>query len=301
MALAETGGTLKEDWNIDNLRAMRLPLEHAVATGKRRKEHLLFFDCEAYGYPCPICEDMPEKFVKPVTFGGKVLGEHVYYKLSCNCEKDMNDNVLTDRSIIDRLKAADIPEEYKNIDWNSWDYSVNKGLCYSFNQTKTYSTGTGIRELIGKGMLFYGHVGRGKTHSGICLMKSIIKKTKLKCKYIPMSDFTEKIISSGENGKYLETIRKFDVLFLDDLDKLSMASEWVQERVFSIFDYMFRNNKTLMLSTNLESIPAMEQYFGRNGEAIMSRVAAKVIFARFMGGDDHRKTRRKNQMTKKVT
>jgi DNA replication protein DnaC len=293
--LADKGEKLPDNWNEENLKSMREPLEHAVDNGRKQPEHLGFFDSEAYGNSCPVCKSSPEEFNKDVVFGGFILGTQKYYILTCSCEMEFNNKIKNRENVVLRFRAADIPESYKAANWIDWDSSVNQTLTNSFFRVKSMSYGTGLSKLISNGLILMGDVGRGKTLSGICLLKSIIENTTKKCKYIAMADFTDNIINSGKDGSYVSGIKKFDVLFCDDIDKLSMASQWVQERVFSLFDEMFRSNKTLILTTNLKTLTSMQEYFGIHGEAIMSRIYDKMDFVTFIGGDDYRKTRRINK------
>ena len=298
MELADKGGTLPENWYEEYIKALRAPWVNAVDSGRKRKEYLDLFDSEAYGYPCPICGSTPDKFEKTIKFGNHIIGVHDSYRLDCDCEENLTNNIREEIGIKERMIHADIPYAYSQLNWNTWDQTVDKGLNESFWKIQGMSYGAGLNKILGNGLVLFGDVGRGKTLSGICLMKSIIEKTKLKCKYIPMADFTSRIMKSGKEGNYIDKIEKNDVLFLDDMDKLSTSSEWVQERVFSLFDNIFRSNKTLILSTNLKTIPDMESYFGTHGEAIISRMVEKMEFFRFTGGDDYRKKRRMENISK---
>lgn len=298
MDLADSGGVLPDNWYEEYLKAMRIPWINAVDSGRIRKEYLDLFDSEAYGTPCPLCGSTPEKFEKTIKFGSHVLGIHDSYRLDCDCEKKLTQNIREEKGIKERMILSDIPAAYSNASWNAWDMTVDKELTESFWKVESMSYGSGLNKILGNGLVLFGDVGRGKTLSGICLMKSIIEKTKLKCKYIPMADFTSRIMKSGKDGNYIDDMQRNDVLFLDDLDKLSTSSEWVQERVFNIFDNIFRSNKTLILSTNLKSIPDMEKYFGTHGEAIISRMVDKMEFFRFTGGEDYRKKRRMDKSSK---
>lgn len=294
--MADKNQTLKEGWFSDYIKELRKPWEKRVHSGDLKKEFLDLFDCEVSGNKCPICKTAPEKYSKEIIWGGHRLGDMTFYRLLCSCWEDLSKQGDKDISTKNRIALADIPVSYSSSTWSSWDQTADKELTKSFHRVKDFSHSAGLSHLIGNGLIMYGDVGRGKTLSGICLMKSVLGNTNLKCVYIPMADFTNRIIMSGKEGDYLTQIERFDFIFLDDLDKLSTSSTWVQERVFSLFDNLFRTNKTLILTTNLKTIPDMEKYFGIHGEAIISRMVDKMDFVKFIGGEDYRKVRRKKKM-----
>lgn len=290
--MADKKQVLPENWWEQYVAEMRKPLEERVKAGKLRKEFLEMFDCEVYGNDCPVCGSTPEPYQKEVVFGGHRLGQFSFYRMTCDCETTIKQKIAEQKEMEERIASADIPDDYIIQTWNDWDPTTNPKITESFRKVQGMSYGAGLNRIIGNGLVLYGDVGRGKTMSAMLLMKEILQKTKSKCKYIPMADFTSRIMRSGKDGNYLDEIEKYDVLFLDDMDKLSTSSPWVQERVFSLFDTIFRKNKTLLLTTNLHTIPEMEDYFGTHGEAIISRMVDCMEFVGFIGGDDYRKKRR---------
>lgn len=293
--MADKKETLPEDWWDQYRKELRKPWENRFEAGTLRKEFLDMFDCEVYGNPCPVCGASPDPYEKEIIWGGHKLGDLPFYRMTCDCENTLKQKLQEQKELEERIVLSDIPGSYISLSWNDWDPLTDQKLTASFRRIQEMSYGAGLNKVVGNGLVMYGDVGRGKTLSGICLMKSILENTKMKCKYIPMSDFTQKIMRSGKDGDYLDNIEKFDLLFLDDMDKLSTSSPWVQERVFSLFDNLFRKNKTLILTTNLKTIPEMEDYFGAHGEAIISRMVDRMEFIGFIGGDDYRKKRRMNR------
>ena len=289
LRMANNKQTLPPGWEKEYFAHLREKWEKEVAAGNVRPEKLEFFDCEVNGSRCPVCGNLPLEINQEMVLGGFKLGEYKLYKLECDCEKKQDNSEVENRETRKRIEAAEIPDDFKNTNWADWDNTVDPGLTQTFEKVRKISSYVGI---VGKGIILMGSVGRGKTMVGICILKSILISTKLKCRFIAMADFTQRIIKAGQDGRSAEDMQSFDVLFLDDIDKLSAVSPWVQERVFSLVDYMFRENKTLIVTTNKNSFTEIANHFGENGEAITSRMIDKMEFARFEGGEDYRKLRR---------
>lgn len=292
LKMASKKQTLPPGWEKEYFAYLREKWEKEVAAGNVRAEKLRFFDCEVTGSRCPLCGGSPKEINQDLTLGGFKLGEYTLYELGCDCEKKQDSSDIENRETRKRIEAAEIPDDFKNTNWADWDNSVDAELTRTFEKVRKISAYVGI---IGKGIILMGSVGRGKTMTGICILNSILISTKKKCKFIAMADFTQRIIKAGQDGRSAEDMQSFDVLFLDDIDKLSAASVWVQERVFSMVDYMIRENKTLIITTNKRTFQELADHFGQNGEAITSRMIDKMEFARFEGGEDYRKLRRVRQ------
>lgn len=299
MELSKRNETLPDGWWKDYKNELWRSWTDLYHKGKRSRKQMDMLRAELSGDKCPVCGKPMNHISKSINFGTHHLGEMDYWEFSCSCEDEQQKEAENDIKIKKGLDSADIPAAYTDIEWNSWDDRVDPILTKSFKKVESFSSGDRLKGLLNTGLVLFGEVGRGKTMSGICLIKSIIRNSKKKCLYIPMADLTRRIIHSGKEGDYIDRLEKLDVIFLDDLDKLSTASDWVQERIFSLFDTIFRENKCLILTTNLMSIPAMQDYFGDNGEAIISRMSDKMEFIGFKGGEDYRKKRRAERLRNK--
>lgn len=294
--LFESGEKLPENWFEHHRESLRANWKKAVSNGMCPPEELTIFELEVDGGDCPMCGTSTEKVVRSVEFRGAEMGEMVYHQIRCGCLFNTAEKKKAEAELERKVAEAGIPKMYREVSFTDWDYSVDKNLTKSMQKVNNYTSGDGLNKLVGHGLLLYGKVGRGKTHSAMALLKVLMANTNLECIYEPMADFTSKIISSGKDRNYAEDMLMYDVIFLDDLDKLSAASEWVQRRVFSLFDSIFREEKTLIITTNLETIPQIEDHFGDVGEAIVSRMADRMNFVGFMSGDDYRKLRRQQRL-----
>ena len=103
-------------------------------------------------------------------------------------------------------------------------------------------------------LFYYGNTGLGKTH----LMQAVGNHIKHHNKerrvyYVTSEKFTMDYVTSLQSGKvnnFKEKYRKYDVLIIDDIQFLS-NKEKTQEELFHLFNYLYNNNKQIILSSDV--------------------------------------------------
>lgn len=135
------------------------------------------------------------------------------------------------------------------------------------------------------GVIFYGDIGVGKTLFAILIFKHLILNENKKGKFIRMSDILDNIIKS--DFIFIEALNKYDVILLDDLDKLraiknSVKSGWAFERIFSLFDTLINNRKIVIATTNCQKISELNDLFD---SAIISRLIGNCDIIKVKGND----------------
>lgn len=102
----------------------------------------------------------------------------------------------------------------------------------------------------GKGLMFYGPVGTGKTYMAACIANALIDRG-YPCL---MTNFARmvNIISGMHEGKqdYIDGLNNFALLVIDDL-AAERDTEYMQEIVTNIIDARYRSGKPLIITTNL--------------------------------------------------
>ena len=102
----------------------------------------------------------------------------------------------------------------------------------------------------GKGLLFYGTVGTGKSFTAGCVANALIDKDYP----VYMTSFTEivNILQSRFEGKqeYIESFNKYALLIIDDLEA-ERDTEFVQEQVYNVINSRYRAGLPLIITTNL--------------------------------------------------
>lgn len=102
----------------------------------------------------------------------------------------------------------------------------------------------------GKGILFHGNVGTGKTFLSACIANALIDKD-----YdVLMTNFSSIIntIQGMFDGKqaYINSLNRYSLLIIDDLGT-ERSSEYVQEQVYNIVDARYRSGLPFIVTTNL--------------------------------------------------
>lgn len=118
--------------------------------------------------------------------------------------------------------------------------TVAKNYCTNFREMKA----------AGKGLLFYGTVGTGKTFISACIANALIDKG-YACMVTNFARLTN-TISGMFDGKqeYIDRLNRFDLLIIDDL-AAERDTEYMNEIVQMIVDNRYRSGLPLIITTNL--------------------------------------------------
>ena len=102
-------------------------------------------------------------------------------------------------------------------------------------------------------LFIYGAVGIGKTHLLQAIGNEILKNSpEKKVKYITSDRFLDNLITSIKTGSvdvFKENYYKTDVLIVDDVQFFT-GKEKMQEIFFHTFNYLYQNNKQIVLSSD---------------------------------------------------
>ena len=203
-----------------------------------------------------------------------------------------------------RIAAARVPERYKDYDLDGFhvlhesDPSIARAYQYARKFVEAYPVDTA-----GKGLLFTGSIGVGKTHLAVGVLRRLVRERGVKGLF---SDYREllKSIQNSYNPQVatteLELLRPVfnaEVLVLDDLGA-QKPNEWVWDTVALILNTRYNNRQTTIITTNYPDQPAgsgaktdleraaREQTLGdRIGDRMRSRLAEMCISVEMKGAD----------------
>ncbi|MFZ0396070.1 MAG: ATP-binding protein [Terracidiphilus sp.] len=237
---------------------------------------------------CPICGGLG--LVRVRSSAG------LWVSRACECQEFQRDER--------RMAAARIPERYKDYDLDGFhllhesDPTISRAYQYARKFVEAYPVDTA-----GKGLLFTGSIGVGKTHLAVGVLRRLVRERGVKGLF---SDYREllKSIQNSYNPQVatteLELLRPVfnaEVLVLDDLGA-QKPNEWVWDTVALILNTRYNNRQTTIITTNYPDQPAgsgaktdleraaREQTLGdRIGDRMRSRLAEMCISVEMKGSD----------------
>lgn len=161
-----------------------------------------------------------------------------------------------------RLKFANIPNEFTSLTINSFDTNLykepsSKNIAIAAKKmTANYIKEFEKFQELGKGLYYYSDTkGSGKTRLAVSLGNVLLQHLKKQVKFITCSDLLKEIKNTyNSDSKYtesqlIESINNVDVLIIDDIGVEKLTS-WVNEMLFGIFDNRMKYRKITIFTSN---------------------------------------------------
>ncbi len=203
---------------------------------------------------------------------------------------------------IDKLySSARIPPRYAGCDFDSYDPAPGQRKAKKF--AKDYAQDYPLLDeetFRERSLLFTGGAGRGKTHLGVAILKTLLRKS-VPCLFVDFHNLLSEIrnsydeISQTSEYEILRPILNVEILLLDDLGS-SRMTDWMQDTVFHIINLRYNNRKPLIVTSNL----SLEGSKTSGQEALQDRLGYRVVSRLYemctnveLDGPDYRKDVRK--------
>lgn len=241
---------------------------------------------------CPICNGVG--LVRVVDEAGRWVSR------TCECQQMEREGR--------RLSAARIPDRYRDCTLDTYeiyhgaDSSLSQALLTARRFVEEYPAGTA-----GKGLLFTGSIGVGKTHLAVGVLQRLVRERGVRglfCDYRELLKNIQNSYNPQVHTTELELLKPVfatEVLVLDDLGA-QKPNEWVWDTVALILNTRYNDRQTTIITTNYADVPAgsgelseveraaREQTLGdRIGDRMLSRLAEMCIRVK-MAGKDCRQT-----------
>ena len=211
-----------------------------------------------------------------------------------------------------RISAANIPARYRDCTLDTFDpsypkadASLNRALRTARTFAETYPVDTA-----GRGLLFVGAAGLGKTHLAVGVLQRLVRERGAKGLFCDYRELLKKIQNSYNPEvrttelELLKPIFAAEVLVLDDLGA-QKPNEWVWDTVALILNTRYNDKQSTIITTNYPDLPAgagvkidksgakaaiLEDTLGdRIGDRMRSRLAEMCVRVE-MQGDDFRQS-----------
>lgn len=173
----------------------------------------------------------------------------------CKCEAEKRDREEAEfkqrqrQQRISELRKIGFPES----EMCHWTFETDDGQNEKVKQiAKNYVDNFAEMLKRGKGLLFFGDVGTGKTFYSACIVNALIDKG-YPCM---ITNFARLVntISGMYDGKqqYIDGLNRFDLLVIDDL-AAERDTEYMNEIVYNIIDSRYRAGLPTIITTNLSA------------------------------------------------
>jgi len=207
-----------------------------------------------------------------------------------------------------RLAAARIPARYRDCTLDTFEIyheahtSLAEALLTARRFVEEYPAGTA-----GKGLLFTGSMGVGKTHLAVGVLQRLVRERGVRglfCDYRELLKSIQNSYNPQVQTTELELLKPVfaaEVLVLDDLGA-QKPNEWVWDTVALILNSRYNDKLTTIITTNYADLPAgagakteaeraaREPSLGdRIGDRMRSRLAEMCVRIE-MTGEDFRPT-----------
>lgn len=183
----------------------------------------------------------------------EILGRTRILPCLCKCEaaemkrKEAEEQKKKTLERIGRLKAMGFPDE----EMSNWTFDLDADPNSMVSQAaRNYVNNFDTFYENGKGILFYGAVGTGKTFLSACIVNALIEQGR-PCLCTNFARITNTMQSHFEGRQeYLDSLNKFHLLVIDDL-AAERNTEYMGEIIMSIIDSRYRAKKPIIVTTNL--------------------------------------------------
>lgn len=237
---------------------------------------------------CGKCRERKQQRVE-------VLGGEYFPRINCRCQDE--EMRLEDEKIEAAKKFAEYADRIKNrsvLYANFNDKELRNAKFenddmknpYISNIAKNYVNNFEEMKLKGKGLLFFGKPGVGKSYISACIANALVDRG---CT-VMMTSFLRliNIIGGMFEGKqeFIDEIVRYDLLIIDDLFA-ERQNEYANEIVQNVIDSRSRTGLPTIFSTNLTSAELKKPSI-KYQERILSRLYKMCQFVEYKGEDRRR-------------
>lgn len=167
------------------------------------------------------------------------------------------------------FKASRIPELFRKCSFGSYHAASPTqrwALNYAENLVKEYPD-------VGRGLLFMGSVGVGKTHLAVAILRELMEKKGVPCLFYESGSLLKAIqdsynpVSETSEMRVLAPVYQAEVLALDELGA-TVPTSWVRDTLYQIINTRYINKKLTIFTTNyFDAVPEAGRENPENSDA----------------------------------
>lgn len=211
---------------------------------------------------------------------------------SCECRKRRNDRARS------RGMRSSIPKRYRGVSFDRppiSDMARNPKLAAIVSEIRGFCDSIDQRLDEGEGLWMMGDIGTGKTSLAMLISKLAADRGRTVAVYSAPRLLAEirrtYDAEVGEDGylAFFDRLTSVDLLHLDDLGA-EKRTDWVLEQLYAIIDRRYEEQRSVVVTTNLDVGQLEEQV----GARTVSRIVEMCGDPLLLYGDDHRFTHKLN-------
>ncbi|MBZ5516727.1 MAG: ATP-binding protein [Acidobacteriia bacterium] len=209
------------------------------------------------------------------------------------------------------IQLARIPRRYEHCDFESFNIRKDRGgePNRSLEWARTSAQRFVEEYPVDFGLLFVGPTGVGKTHLAVAVLRELILRKSVECRFYDFRDLLKEIqdswnpVSQTSELRVLQPVLDTEVLLLDELAALN-PSEWVKETLAYIINSRYNQKMVTLITTTLpfgepggrrevrmpsgEAVSDVERSLNQFGTTFRSRLYEMCKLVQ-MDSDDFRK------------
>lgn len=227
------------------------------------------------------CHKCHTRKQRPIAYGGETK---IVFCL-CECESNARDEEEkkrheeeTQRQIENMRNTGFADHELKKFTFDIDDKKNEKVSNIANGYVKDFKTY--LKE--GKGLLFFGGVGTGKTFYSCAIANELINKG-YTCHVTNFARVVNQIASTYDKQAVIDSFNNYQILIIDDL-AAERDTEYMNEIVYSVIDARYRAKKPIIITTNLTNKEIVNPDT-INKKRVMSRIMEMCIPVEVQGKD----------------
>ena len=231
---------------------------------------------------CAVCNE-------PLQCKYTLNGESRIVRVACKCVENRRADEENERKRAMKQERINEAREEAFQDKRLYFYTFanndgenGKILLVAVNYVKNFD----LMMESGKGIIFYGGVGVGKTFIAGCIANALIDNG-YSVIFTNFSSVANSLFGDKDKQRYMEKLATCDLLILDDL-AAERDTEYMGELVQTVIDKRYMNNRPIIVTTNLTNQQLKEPQNIRR-QSIYSRLFEMCLPIELVGDDRRRR------------
>lgn len=175
-------------------------------------------------------------------------------------------------------RECNLGRRFASRTFSSFKVDGNEAAFY-----KSMSYVEHFEETEGRGLIFIGRAGTGKTHLAAAIINYLIYEKSIPAMFVTAIELFGLLRDFDNQGERLKRIKTVPLLVIDDLGK-EKITDWNREKLFEIINARYEDYLPVIITTN-DTTTELERNVG---EAIYSRLCEMCNLV-VMSGRDYRR------------